>query len=218
VLITRKKSLIFFGICAIFTCCITTNAMARDVSCYPGWYVSQCGSIVIGTNILKGYADGDWDYYDYQDPANNLVNLRNFFSHHANSTVMLSPIVYRDINNVEHSVSPDDYLQKRKSVLKNVCNPDEVDIVCLKCPDGGSSNSVVITSSQPADNWRFSTFANCFKTTLNDSTGSYAYYYPDDRTESCYYNIDIPGSLLHSGISADVNSNTTGNGGGSSDD
>ena len=203
-----QNSLIYIGICAIFICCTTPDAMANGgVSCKPGYYLSQCGSTVIGTNMLKGFiGDNDIDYYDYQDPANNLVNLRILFERDYSNP----NIIYRDKDNVQHIVNRDEYELRREKILLYECNPNEKEIICLPCPDGGKvpGNVTMGGVHNSISEWSTPIFAHCRKDKLNDTTGTYKYVTDTGAATYCYYNTDIPGTTIY--YSAPTTGNNSG--------
>lgn len=199
-----QNSLIYIGICAIFICCTTPDAMANGVSSScdnEHYYLSQCGSTVIGTNMLKGFVGDDApDYYDYQDPANNLVNLRILFKRSSTD-----PIIYRDKDNVQHIVGYEEHRSRREKILLHACNPNETEIICLPCPDGGKSfpsHVAIGTTTANISDWYTPTFADCYKDKLNDTTGTYRYVTSPDSTNRCYYNTDIPGTTIYNSSNA----------------
>ena len=67
----------------IFASDIVSNNDLTVTICKKNYYISKCGSSIIGTNLLKGFScencEDAVNYYDYSE-QNNIENLRKFFN------------------------------------------------------------------------------------------------------------------------------------------
>lgn len=181
-------------------CCTTVfaDSCQKTTICKKNTYVAKCGSVTIGTNVLKG--DTSNNFYDYSG-QNNMVNLRLLFNGTSTDTMYYTN---HDGNNA--SATSDAYSTKRNYFLGNVCNPVDVNedfYTCLPCPNNGKvEESYVCTESSDnsttfsAADSKFYTVANCYKTNFSDATGEFEYVTNDQDTAKCYYNVEIKGSVI----------------------
>ena len=181
----------------------TTNAPTFRI-CPENYYVATCGSVTIGTNLLKGILCAGCDvtnYYDYAE-ENNMENLRAFFdTDTCNNTSTVEYIFYTDYNGTESSATSLSYCDQARLFLDTICTPNTNSIntpdssffTCLPCPNDGNVGESVMGREE--DGWKWSVFhtiADCYKDTFEDSTGTYVY----GDTEQCHYATEIKGDTL----------------------
>lgn len=178
--------------------------------CDENYYVSKCGSVTIGTNILKGFNDPtnghEWNYYDYSG-KNNMKNLHYFFSG-------TEPIKYRSrVGAVGwQTIAANTYIPNRNALLRNTCNPignSSSFFKCTACPHGGKvAKSTIevelingvynVNDAANSGAWALHTFADCHKDKFTDATGTFKYIDDNSNDLSCYYNIENVGDALAS--------------------
>ena len=173
-----------------------TGVYAEQI-CEKNKYVAKCGSVTIGTNLLKGFplsntSGHSHNYYDYSG-KNNIVNLRNFFGG-------IADLRYTTYDGYTTTETSSDYIDARDNFLNTICNPVGQStnfFTCLPCSDGGkvAKSTVTLNSDDEPTDWEFHTFADCFKNEFSDSTGVYKYVNNGNDT-NCYYSIEIAGDTL----------------------
>ena len=202
--ISLRKVAIKASAFALCTFCILNQANA-DFStvqlCAANHYVAKCGTVTIGTNILKGYSNDNIsvpNYYDYSGKR-NLDNLRTFFAGQ-------KPFKYKQRIGSLQTVEPATYVPHRNNLLNAICNPinqSESFFTCSACPNGGkvAESTVILSSSGNSSDysWNFHTFADCYTESFTDSSGTFKYIDDDSGADKqCYYANEIKGDALAS--------------------
>lgn len=134
------------------------------------------------------------NYYDYAG-ANNLVNLRKFFSDDGQQ------LIYTSKSGILSVANPEVYQDVRNNLLNEYCDPTKSQISCAKCPGAGniSASTVDITYDSGllvSGTWNFHTIADCYMQEFSDSTGVFEYVDNENTTQSCYYANDVTGDSL----------------------
>lgn len=165
-------------------------AYAEDVQvtiCPEGEYVAACGNYRVGFNWLKPATisgTNTQNYYISNEITDLYQQMRTFFDKGATIIQYL---------NGETITNTPGFAADRKAILDTLCNPKKSEIRCLPCPNNAKvpKSTVYINDTDPTTDWDFHTFADCYMTEFEDSTGSY-FYVPDDsinehNAEKCYY-------------------------------
>lgn len=177
---------------------ITTKSV-----CPAGTYVYRCGNYTVGFNWLKSArfpttSDSNSDSYQYtknyyvgEDVLDLFEQMRTFFGHNGDTAIL-----YYEPDGTELK-SKSDYYIDRNIILNNVCSLSNV--TCVACPNEDMATvpatTVKVNGNDEPISWNFYTFADCYMTNFEDSTGHY-FYLPDDidddvsslsTGEKCYY-------------------------------
>ena len=191
-----------FGMYAMIACFITCDALGV-VICPKNQYVAKCGDVVIGTNILRGTPEDNFDYYD-RSGQNNIENLHRFFSAESSDAPADRILTYTK-NGAVHNVDYHIYRDQRNHFLNAYCDPSGQSasfFTCAPCPNGGITASV--SSVAPLSNslsWTFHTFADCYKDKFTDASGTYQYRNENNNVnvKQCRHTTEIKGTVLTGG-------------------
>ena len=175
--------------------------------CESGYYLSSCGSKIVGTNWLKGIqgTEETQDYYSYNLPVSDPIhmdNLRKFFAGH-------EKIYYNGYQDPVLPNGDNGYLKSRNTILANFCVDEDgslTNVSCKKCPNNAKiSESVVernVSDGKIVDSsWRIHTIADCYMDEFSDNTGTYVYVaggaaVNNNIGQRCYYSNTVEGSEL----------------------
>ena len=174
-----------FFLC-VFAVLFSDVSFGAENGCTPGYYISHCDSITVGTNWLKGLTQDSPDLYDYSSSNKNIENLRLFFGG-------------KEITNTKQNgetayVNATEVQRIRDSIINTVCLPGK--ITCTRCPDNAQIESSVYNTLR--SKWiHFYTFADCYMRNFSDSTGEFVHVDDYDDIVRCYYDKEIKGMSLH---------------------
>lgn len=168
------------------------SGYVRVTICPEGEYVAACGNYRVGFNWLKPATISETNtknYYISNEITDLYQQMRTFFDKDAT--------IIQYLNDDETITNNPDFAVDRKAILDTLCNPKKSEIRCLPCPNNAEvpESTVYIKDADQTRDWDFHTFADCYMTEFEDSTGSY-FYVPDDRNidstnehnaEKCYY-------------------------------
>lgn len=183
--------------------------------CSEGQYVSACGNYLVGFNWLRPASVPNPNHNDTEDSESENTQTTQDIPYKTTKNYYISNEItdlYQQMRtffdkdatiiqylNDETITNTADFADDREAILNNLCHPKNSNISCSPCPNNANvppstvkldSNNLTIQYS-----WDFHTFADCYMTEFEDSTGSY-FYVPDNRNidsineqdaEKCYY-------------------------------
>ena len=175
--------------------------VSQKIICPVNKYLSRCGDYYIGFNWLKGLkSDPKHNNYYYETyseepeeikkpwPIDTMFKQMQKFFHGDTQ-----PASYNSGESLE-------FKWNRDVVLGNLCNPFNKTLFCEPCPDGGKTPGASKVTVNPNDRtivpetWQVYTFADCYLTALEDTTGTYSYY-KNHSEQKCYFTSDDADAL-----------------------